>query len=148
MHEDLKDRQEKQDGAAMFGRIAVQFDILTRDSLSRCLKAQRDAIEAGENAVLGEVAVKAGLMTREQANRIAIVQAFMEARVEDRHFGEIAVSNSFITREQLDDALMMQKKDFKSRGEMKRIGDVLQELRYLGPQQVDAILKAQARLNE
>ena len=132
-------------GSHVFGKVALQLDILTRDQIKACVECQAEASGA-ERQTLGQVAVAMGFIDAEQAGRIAIVQAFLEAREEDRRFGAVAVENAFITKDQLQDALMLQKRRFKEEGSVLRIGEVLSELTYLTDAQRDAILAVQKRL--
>jgi hypothetical protein len=136
------------EGGSMFGRVALQMNLLSREQVNRCLRLQGEWVEKGERKTLGAIASELGFLRPEQSERIAIIQAFLEARNADRRFGEIAVANGFMTRDQLLDALKVQKKGFKKGAEIRRIGQILVDLRYLTHQQRDAVLQAQRRLHE
>jgi hypothetical protein len=140
--------EENQEPTSIFGRVATQFGLLSREQINVCLRIQQEAYAKGDRRPLGQIAAEQGYLTGDQAHRIAIVQAFLEGRAEDKRFGEIALCNAFINREQLDDALMTQRKGVKAGKEAKRIGQVLMDLRYITSQQRDAILRAQRRLSE
>jgi hypothetical protein len=143
----LGEGMKRAKGSHVFGKVAQQLDLLSRDQIKKCIEEQARRRDVDGPSTLGEIAVSMGFISAEQAGRIAIVQAFLEARSVDRRFGDIAVENAFLTKDQLADGLSVQKRHFKEDGAIMRIGEILVELKYMTDAQRDAVLKAQARLS-
>ena len=59
-----------------------------------------------------------------------------------RRFGILAVSKGFITVDQFTQALEIQAREDLEGADRRRIGEILVDLDYMTPQQVNAVLEA------
>jgi len=66
----------------------------------------------------------------------------------DRHYGRLALKNGFITQEDLDEALAIQQITFREKMEWIRLGKILSDRGLISPQENEALIRAQIRLQE
>lgn len=125
-----------------FGTIALKNRLLTREELSRCLEIQAAERRSGVSRTLGEICLEEQLLSEVDVAMVLKAQARSEVLLKDVLCGQIAVRNQLVTQPQLDEALRLQRKD----GYRYRVGTYLIRLGYLTAQEVDAVLRAQARL--
>ncbi|MBI3099039.1 MAG: serine/threonine protein kinase, partial [Planctomycetes bacterium] len=150
----------------LFGKLAISARLITQEQLDECLAEQRDAVARGETAPrLGELFERKGYLTRAQ---IAGILQSMES-MKRRLFGEIAIELHFITPEQLQTGLEIQRylkasvesvplfgmalvvyrglvKRMASTKSVAKIGEILIDMGFMRPHQVEIVLTEQAKV--
>jgi anti-sigma B factor antagonist len=130
----------------LFGRIALMNGWVTKERLDECIRHQEELRAQGVEIGLGEVLVRKKYLTKAQVENVLQAQEYLNIRRDDILFGELAVKNGLATQQEVNECLGYQEYLFTQKGEMKRLGQIMVDGSYLDSQQVDAILKAQARL--
>ncbi|MGE0712185.1 MAG: hypothetical protein AB7N76_29860 [Planctomycetota bacterium] len=130
------------DAERLFGELAVRLFMTTRRDLSRALKAQREAREAGGTPTIGEVMVGLEMITEKQVQAVLRAQEVYDEQSVETLYGKLAVKNNFITQSDLEAALKVQNRT----GGRLRIGEVLVKKSYMTWEQHEAILAAQERI--
>lgn len=131
----------------LFGKLAVLNRMVTQERIDECIRLQEANRRLGLDLSVGEILVRKGYLTQAQADTVARAQQYLVARREDLRFGALAVRNGFVSRDRIAECLRRQEELFKKNEPFPRIGQVLVEERFVTPQQVRALLAAQARLN-
>lgn len=85
-----------------------------------------------------------GMATPYQLGLLKLIQEYQIIRKSGEEFGKIAIGKGLATDVDINQALKMQKKEFKKSRQKKLIGDILVETRILTTKQKDLILKEQA----
>ncbi|MCG8550970.1 MAG: DUF342 domain-containing protein, partial [Desulfobacterales bacterium] len=85
-----------------------------------------------------------GMATPYQLGLLKLIQEYQIIRKSGEEFGKIAIGKGLATDVDINQALEMQKKEFKRSRQKKLIGDILVETRILTIKQKDLILKEQA----
>jgi hypothetical protein len=129
----------------LFGSIAVRLGYLTKEQLDALVEEQ--ARPATKPPRLGELGVERGVLKPEQVE--GILQSQKGSLPEDaRRLGALAVKNGFAGDDEVEMALEAQKGASGEEGPPAKIGQILIEMGTLSPQQVEALLAAQARLRQ
>lgn len=130
----------------LFGTIAVQAGYLKAEQVKTLLEEQG---QAKEPAMLGELCLERGLLTDDQVQSVLAAQQLIELPEGQRLLGSIAVRNGLATEDEIEVALEAQKPgDSEEAPSPARIGEILQEMGTLTPQQVAALLAVQTRLRK
>lgn len=134
---------------ALFGQIALQLGLLSREQLREALNRQ---LQSDPHRPLGEILREFKLLRPEDLDRILATQkklvsqapAHLRTMKEDDLFGRIALRLHFCSEEQLQECLRIQ--DTLSKGRFLRLGDILTSKGYLTAAQVARILHIQKGL--
>jgi len=130
------------DADRLFGELAVRLYLTTRRDLSRALKAQREARDAGGSPAIGEVMVGLDMLSEDQVSAVLEAQQVYDDTTVETLYGKLAVKNGFITQTDLEAALKIQQRT----GRRLRVGEVLVKKSYMTWEQHEAILAAQERI--
>ncbi|GEM_PF-1982176 len=131
----------------LFGRLALKAGLLSEEQVRWLVDEQARLATDGSRATLGEIAQSLRLLTSHQVQVLLLGQEFAVLRDEDRRLGSLAVRNGFASEEEVALALDEQKRAYQEERTLpKRLGEILVEMGTLSQQQIDSLLKAQARL--
>ncbi|MFH2092189.1 MAG: FapA family protein [Pseudomonadota bacterium] len=144
-----------------FGKLAVANQITTADVIQKALTQQAEHFKkTREHLPLGDILVKNKKISQKDKTAILLTQdriadefladamnRLMENEMEklsvSKRFGSIAVSKGYLTIEQINQALKLQKAQKDENGEIKFIGQILEESFDLSPQATLEILNEQ-----
>jgi len=138
----------RDDHGLVIGRLAVRYNLATKDQIRKAISLQEQKKKEGENLPLGKALILQGVIDQKQLQYLVSLQALAKARKVDRTFVSIAVRNNFTTQDHIDQAIREQQRIFKEKGFVVHIGDLLVKNRVLTGQQRDAILARQKALQE
>ncbi|MBI4613252.1 MAG: protein kinase [Planctomycetes bacterium] len=141
LHAQREGRRKERD--VLFGRIAIDLGLVTKEEVARALKSQAEFKAQGKEMKLGEVMVRRGAITFHDKIQILSEQIRLTQERASQRFGAIAVDAGFVAGEVLETALAEQKKlDLAIR---PRIGDLLVRMGALSEAKRSAVLRAQKR---
>ncbi|WP_020589321.1 FapA family protein [Desulfobacter curvatus] len=89
-----------------------------------------------------------GMATPYQLGLLKLIQEYQIVRRSGEEFGKIAIEKGFASKVDINQALELQKTEFKKSRNKKLIGDILVESRILTTKQKDLILKEQNQFNQ
>ena len=107
------------------GKLAVKFNLLTREQLQEAIVVQRQKVQEGEKRSLREVIIDLKLISADRLNHLLAVKEMRETRALDRQFGEAAMKKAWTVREDIEAALEKQTKLFTTSRTIVRVGDIL-----------------------
>ncbi len=136
------------DAYLVIGKLAVKYNFVNEEQIEEALAIQKQERLAGKEALLGEILVTHGMMSANQLNFLLSIQKVIETRKMDRKFGMVAVKNGFAAPEDIENALRLQKEDYKKTKIVRMVGDILVESKVMTKDQCDAILKKQKRFDQ
>lgn len=133
----------------LFGQIARQLEIVTKEQLESALETQRNATE---HKPLGIILMESGHVKEGDFERILQAQKAMAAAIdtrakavrEDSLFGKVAVRLGFCTQEQV--AVSLQLQEQLPRDRFMRLGDIMIIKGYLKAEHVKKIVDMQQGL--
>jgi uncharacterized protein (DUF342 family) len=134
------------DPCLVMGRLAVKYCYADEAQVREALAFQARERQQGRERPLGEILVEKGMISQDQLECIVSVQRLVETRQLDSRFGTLAVQNGFAREADIEKALEEQKRYFKEKRTVKRIGDILVEAGIMSPEQKEGILERQKRL--
>ena len=130
----------------MLGTLALKAGYVSRKQLRECLREQLAARAKGQTLPLGQLFVRKGYMKEKNLLFLLQNQQYVGQRVDDKLFGQIAVANEFLSPRDLDHCLDEQRDLYFQCKVVKQIGQILIEKDLLTPQEVEAVVAAQARI--
>lgn len=89
-----------------------------------------------------------GMATPYQLGLLKLIREYQIVRKSGEEFGKITIEKGLATKVDINQALKLQKKEFKKSRHKKLIGDILVESRILTTKQKDLILKEQRLFNK
>jgi len=114
------------------GQLLLEKNLVTKEQLAEALKRQRRTYSR-----LGDILLDQSLISCDLLNRASEEHAAMPGE----HLGDLLVKRGDITHEQLDHALDLQKKRFRS------LGEVLTEMQIVTPDAIASILREMNNTN-
>ncbi|MCA8922903.1 MAG: protein kinase [Planctomycetes bacterium] len=123
---------------SLFGRIAVEKNLVSEDQLSRALRLQEETRALGLEKPVGEILVSEGTLGQEDVELILRLQVLNQRAQAARRYSKIALRNKLISDAQRREALAVCAKE----GYQRSAADVLVELEALSPPQARAIERA------
>ncbi|MFZ7113176.1 MAG: FapA family protein [Desulfatiglandales bacterium] len=134
------------DHSILIGNLAIRYKLATKEQIKKAIGLQEQKKSEGQHLPLGKVLVLQGVIDQNQLRFLVSLQSLSKARQSDRVFGAVAVKNKLATRDDIEEALCEQNKIFKEEKAVIPIGEILVRNKILTPQQRDAILSRQERL--
>nr|WP_320190353.1 FapA family protein [uncultured Desulfobacter sp.] len=89
-----------------------------------------------------------GMATQYQLGLLKLIREYQIVRKSGEEFGKIAIDKGLASKVDINQALELQKKEFKKSRHKKLIGDILVEAQILTTKQKNLILKEQALFNK
>ncbi|MEZ6184986.1 MAG: hypothetical protein R3F62_08260, partial [Planctomycetota bacterium] len=126
---------------SLFGRIAVEKNLVSSDQLARALRLQEETRALGLEKPVGEILVSEGALRPEHVDLILRLQVLNQRAQTARRYTKIALRNRLIDEGQRTRALEACAKE----GYQRAAGDVLLELGALSAAQARAIERAMNR---
>jgi len=128
-------------------KLAIKYGIADKDQLLSALPGYRQHKSENADLNIGSYLIQSKLITEKQFQFLQSVIRMSEISDQDRNFGIIAIKNNFTSQFHVKKALQYQSRMFKKSYDIKQIGDILVEWDQLLPEQRDAILSRQNRLD-
>jgi hypothetical protein len=133
------------DPCLVIGRLVVKYGYADEGQVREAIAFQAKEKQQGRETSLGEILVAKGMISPDQLKSALSVQELVDARRLDARFGSVAVQNGFAGEKDIDRALEEQKRLFKEKRIIRRIGDILVEAGTMSPEQKEGILERQKR---
>jgi hypothetical protein len=128
-------------------KLAIKYGIADKDQLISALPEYRQQKSENASLDIGSYLIRSRLITDKQLQFLQSVVKMSEVSDQDRNFGIIAIKNNFISQFHVKKALQFQSRLFKKSYEIRLIGDILVEWDQILPEQRDAILSRQNRID-
>jgi hypothetical protein len=134
----------------LFGKIAIAQGYCTQDQLDEILKLQLQMQSPHRPAPrLGELLVEKGVLSAEQLQTVLQIQKqnhdaadpLAKKIKEETLFGRLAVKEGLATDAQVEECLRLR----QARGEIRTLGEIMVERRYLTAEQVKSLLSRQLK---
>nr|WP_319495443.1 FapA family protein [uncultured Desulfobacter sp.] len=124
--------------------LALKYGTISKDQHAHLLK-----LFAFKHERVGfeELLRDEGMATEYQLELLMLIREYRIVRKSGEEFGKIAVEKGLATKVDINQALALQKDEFKKSRHKKLIGDILVENRILTVKQKDLILKEQDLFN-
>ncbi|MEK7483739.1 MAG: hypothetical protein AABZ60_05335 [Planctomycetota bacterium] len=132
-------------GELLFGNIAIQFRYATQKKIEEALEKQQNKYP---DLPLGEILIRLDYLTNEQRDEIVRVQFESKVRPSNLKFGKLLILNGFISQKKLLEVIEKQKIYLKKTGKIPPLGKLLISENLITPQQKNAIISIQHRLNK
>lgn len=147
-----------------FGNLGIANKFVLKEDIDSALDIQVDIFKKKHKSVkIGDILVlknaiseadkTAILLTQDRIRDSYLAQALnkiardeIEKAALNKRFGAIAVKTELITEKQLSQALEIQQKEIKKKGEKRYLGDILKEHFNLTDEDIIKILKIQKKL--
>lgn len=147
-----------------FGKLGVANEFVTPENIKKALSIQVEIFKQRKKSVMiGDILVNSNNISEADKTAIlltqdrirdkyladalnAIAKNELERSAINKRFGAIAVKKELITTEQLNQALKHQKKEAKSKGTHRYLGEILKELFELSEKDTMRVLKIQKKL--
>jgi hypothetical protein len=127
-------------------KLAIKYGIADKDQLLSALPEYRKQKSENASLDIGSYLTQAKLITDKQLQFLRSVLTMSEVADQDRNFGIVAIKNNFTSQFHVKKALQHQSRLFKKSYDIRWIGDILVEWDQLLPEQRDAILSRQNRM--
>jgi hypothetical protein len=128
-------------------KLAIKYGIADKDQLISALPEYRKQKSENASLDIGSYLIQSKLITDKQLQFLQSVVKMSDVTDQDRNFGIIAIKNNFTSQFHVKKALQYQSRVFKKSYEIRMIGDILVEWDQLLPEQKDAILSRQNRMD-
>jgi hypothetical protein len=128
-------------------KLAIKYGIADKDQLISALPEYRKQKSENASLDIGAYLIQSQLITEKQLQFLQNVVKMSEVTDQDRNFGIIAIKNNFTSQFHVKKALQYQSRIFKKSYDIRLIGDILVEWDQLLPEQKDAILSRQNRMD-
>jgi len=127
-------------------KLAIKYGIADKDQLISALPEYRKQKLENASLDIGSYLTQSKLITDKQLQFLKSVLTMSEVADQDRNFGIVAIKNNFTSQFHVKKALQHQSRLFKKSYDIRLIGDILVEWDQLLPEQRDAILSRQNRI--
>jgi len=128
-------------------KLAIKYGIADKDQLISALPEYRKQKLENASLDIGSYLIQSKLITDKQFQFLQSVIKMSEVADQDRNFGIVAIKNNFTSQFHVKKALQYQSRLFKKSYDIRLIGDILVEWDQLLPEQRDAILSRQNRMD-
>ena len=139
--------KKTKDSELLIIKLAIKYGIADKDQLISALPGYREQKLEDASLDIGSYLIRLKLITEKQLQFLQSVVKMSEVSDQDRNFGIIAIKNNFISQFHVKKALQYQSRLFKKSYEIRLIGDILVEWDQILPEQRDAILSRQTRID-
>jgi len=144
-----------------FGKLGIANEFVSRENVEKALDLQvslfrkmKKSIKIGDILVNNNEISKADktaiLLTQNRVRDEFLAEAFntianseIERIAINQRFGAIAVKKELISKEELNQALKAQKKELKTKGSQRYLGEILKELFHISDNEIHEVLKIQ-----
>jgi len=134
------------DSELLIIKLAIKYGIADKDQLISALPEYRKQKIENTSLNIGSFLIQSKMITDKQFQFLQSVVRMSEVTDQDRNFGIIAIKNNFTSQFHVKKALQHQSRLFKKSYQIKLIGEILVEWDQLLPEQRDAILSRQNRI--
>jgi hypothetical protein len=124
--------------------LALKYGTISQDQHAHLLKL---FVFKQERVGFEDLLRDEGMATPYQLGLLKLIREYQIVRKSGEEFGKIAVEKGLATKIDINQALALQKNEFKKSRHKKLIGDILVENRILTTKQKDLILKEQTLFN-
>jgi len=125
--------------------LALKYGTISHDQYTHLLKLFSFEKEQTD---IEDLLLDEGMVTPYQLELLKLIQEYYIVRKSGKEFGKIAIEKGLATMADINQALELQKKEFKKSRHNKRIGDILVETRIITSKQKDLILNEQNLFNK
>ena len=136
------------DSELLIIKVAIKYGIAEKDKLISVLPDYKKQKKEDPDLNIGSYLVKLKMITEKQLQFLHSVLKMAEVNEQDRNFGIIAIKNNFTSQFHIKKALQYQARLFKKSYSIQLIGDILVEWDKILPEQRDAIMSRQNRLED
>ncbi|KPA10648.1 hypothetical protein MHK_009154 [Candidatus Magnetomorum sp. HK-1] len=136
------------DSELLIIKLAIKYGIAEKDKLVSSLPDYKQQKKENSDLNIGSFLVKSKLITEKQLQFLHSVLKMAEINEQDRNFGIIAIKNNFTSQFHVKKALQYQARLFKKSYSIQYIGDILVDWDKILPEQRDAIMSRQNRLDD
>ena len=129
-------------------KLAIKYGIAEKDQLISALPDYKQQKKENPKLDIGAFLVLSKIITEKQLQFLYSVLKMADVTDQDRNFGIIAIKNNFTSQFHVKKALQQQARLFKKSYTIRYIGDILVEWDKILPEQRDAIMSRQNRLDD
>ncbi len=111
----------------LFGRIALESKLVSKNQLSRALADLETRLDAGEEITVGDLLREQGVITEIQFVSIRNAQLYRQRRHEDKSLGRKLIRRELVGRDAIEASLEEQKSEYSRTGKCRPLGAILIE---------------------
>lgn len=135
----FEDKAQNRNPHLVFGKLAIQYGLATKDTVRRALERQRALALEGVRKPLGEVLVEMGVMSPSQMKALLRLQHFLQRRDREKPLLAHAVTKGFLLPRDEKRALARQMELFKLEKKYYPIEHILLEENLLDSAGIQAL---------
>ena len=134
-----EDKVQNRNPHLVFGKLAIQYGLATKDTVRRAMEKQRALALEGVRKPLGEVLVEMGVISPSQMKALLRLQHFLQLREQEKPLLAHAVTKGFLLPRDEKRALARQMELFKREKKHYPIEQILLEENLLDAGGIQAI---------
>ncbi len=128
--------------------LALKYGTITKDQYIHINQLVDSRKAKGKAAKYSEMLLEQNMATSYQIDLLILIRDYHIIRCQGEAFGKIAIAKGFATEKDIQNALEIQKKEFKKSKLKKLMGEILVENEVITAAQKERILKEQILLDQ